>query len=102
MMMTCGEQNGFVGLAIGARRRGRTHHQDDRTVLADGVQEDLGDGLARRRSDGAVVILDREEQAEDEEPAENRGDTDGHDDAYRSRHGRIVRLFRHVRARIEP
>jgi hypothetical protein len=82
--------------------RDATHHQYDRAVLADGVQEDLCDRLARRRSDGSIVILYREEQTEDEEPAEDRGYTDGHDDAYGSRHGRIVCLFRHVRARIEP
>ena len=80
----------------------KTHHQDDRAVLADGVQEDLCDGLTCRRSDGGIVILNREEQAEDEEPSEDRGDTDGHDDAYRSRHGRVMRLFCHVRARVEP
>ena len=80
----------------------KTHHQDDRAVLADGVQEDLCDGLTRRRSDGGIVILNREEQAEDEEPSEDRGDTDGHDNAYRSRHGRVMRLFCHVRARVEP
>ncbi len=90
-------------MTFGARATRRdTHHQDDSAVLANGVQEDLCHRLARRRSDRVVIILYREEQAQEEEPAEDRGDTDGHDDAYGSRHGRIMRLFCHVRACIEP
>src|SRR5216683_792453 len=78
-----------------------TDHQDDRALLPDCVQEDLCHWLTRRRCNSRIVILNREKQTQDEEPAEDRRDTDGHDDANRSRPGRIMSLLGHVRARIE-
>jgi hypothetical protein len=79
-----------------------THHQDNCTPFPDRVQEDLRHWLTRRRRDGTLVILDREEQTQDEEPAEDRRATDRYDDANWSRPGRIVDLFGHMRARTEP
>ena len=78
-----------------------THHQHNRTLLADRIQEDLRHWLARRRCDCRLIILDRKKQAQDEEPAKDRRDTDRHDDANWSRHSRIVGLFSHMGARIE-
>jgi hypothetical protein len=50
-------------------------HQHDRALLADGVQEDLRDRLARLRQDRRRIILHAKEEAEDEAPAEDGGDT---------------------------
>ena len=74
------------------------HHEHDRALLADGVEEDLRDGLAGRRADRACEILDGEQQAEEEEPAEHGGHADGHDDPDGACHGCVVRLLCHLRS----
>jgi ferredoxin len=85
---------------IPAFSRNVTHHQNDCTLLPDHVQEDLRHRLTcrSRRCDRCpvIVILNREEQTQDEEPAEDR-----RDDANWSRHVRIVSLLGHLRARIK-
>ena len=58
-----------------------THHQDNRALFTDCIQEYLRHWLTCRRFDGRFVILDREEQSQDEKPAEDRRNTDRHDDA---------------------
>jgi hypothetical protein len=78
-----------------------THHQNNCAPLPDRVQEDLRHWLTRRRCDRCPVILNREEQTQDEEPAEDRRDSDRRDDANWSRHSRIVSLLGHMRARIK-
>ena len=78
-----------------------THHQYNRTLLADRIQENLGHWLTRRRCDRRLVILDREKQAQVEEPAEDCRGSNRHDNANWSRHSSIVGLFSHMRARIE-
>jgi hypothetical protein len=77
------------------------HHQNNCALLSDRVQEDLRHWLSRRRCDRRLVILNREEQTQDEEPAEDRRDSDRCDDANWSGHGRIVSLLGHMRARIK-
>jgi hypothetical protein len=78
-----------------------THYQNNCALLPDRVQEDLRHWLTRRRCDRRSVILNREELTQVEEPAEDRRDFDRRDDANWSRHGRIVSLLRHMRARIK-
>ena len=78
-----------------------THHQDDRALFPDRIQEYLRNWLPCRRSDSRTVVLNREEQAQHKEPAEDRRYPNRHDNAYRSRHGSISSFFGHVRARIE-
>lgn len=77
------------------------HHQNDRALLFDCVQEYLRHWLTCRRCHSRVVILNREKQTQEKEPAEDRRDTDGRNDSNRSRHSRVVSLFSHVCARIE-
>jgi hypothetical protein len=48
-----------------------THHQNNCALLLDRVQEDLCYRLTRQRCDRRPVILNREEQTQDEEPAED-------------------------------
>jgi hypothetical protein len=69
------------------------HYQYNCALLPDRVQEDLRHWLTRRRCDRRPVILNREEQTQDEEPAEDRRDSDRRDDANWPRHGRIVSLL---------
>ena len=78
-----------------------THHQNDRALLFNCVQQYLRNWLTRRRCHSRVVILNREKQSQEKEPAEDRRDTDRRDNSDRSRHGRVVSLFSHVCARIE-
>ena len=81
------------------RRGSRTDHKDNCALLADGVQKDLRDGLARRRADGRVKVLNGEEEAEEKEPSEDVGHADSHDNAYRARHCCVARLLGHLCAR---
>lgn len=73
-----------------------TYHEDDRALLADGVEKDLRDRLAGRGVQGRVEVLDGEQQAEDEEPAEYGRDPDGHDDPEGARHRCVMCLFGHL------
>jgi hypothetical protein len=78
-----------------------THHQNDCAVLPDRVQEDLCHWLTRRRCDRRPIILNREKQTQDKEPAEDCRDSDCRDDPNWSRHGCIVSLLGHMRTRIK-
>ena len=82
--------------ALHRNENARAHHEDDGSLLADGVQEYLGDGLAGGRVDRAVEVLDREEEPQEKQPAEHGRDPDGHDDAHRAGDGCVVRLLRHL------
>lgn len=99
MMITC--QNPSSSRVYTNLFKEDTHHQNDRALLSDCVQEYLRHGLTRQRCHSLVVILNREKQTQEKEPAEDRRDTDGRDNSDRSRHGRVVSLFSHVCARIE-
>ena len=77
------------------------HHQDNCALLADRVQKYLRNWFTCRRRDSTPVILDREEQAQEEEPAKDRGDTNRHDDTNWSRPGRIMGLLGHMRTGVE-
>ncbi len=78
-----------------------THHHYNRSLLADRIQEDLRHRLSCRRRHSRLVVLNTEKQAQDKEPTEDRRDSDRHDDANWSRHGRIMGLLGHMRARIK-
>jgi hypothetical protein len=70
-----------------------THNQNNCTPLPDRVQEDLRHWLTRWQCDRRFVILNREEQTEDEEPAEDRNSSDHHDDANWSRYARSHQIL---------
>ena|SRR6267154_2271276 len=78
-----------------------THPQNNCALLPDRVPEDLRHWLASRLCDRRLVILNREEQTEDEEPVEDRRVSNRRDDINWSRHGRIVSLLGHMSARIK-
>ena len=78
-----------------------THHQNHYALLLDRVQEDVRYWLTCRRYDRRPVLLNREEQTEDEEPAEERRNSDRLDDVNWSRNGRFVCLLGHMRARLK-
>ena len=91
----------FSSSSLPASSGDATYHQNNCTLLPDRVQEDLRYWLTCRRCDRRPVILNREEQTQDKEPAEDCRDSDRRDDANWSRHGRVVSLLGHMRARIE-
>ena len=72
------------------------HHEDDRALPADGVEEDLRDGLAGRRADRVLEVLDGEQEAEDEEPAEDGADADSGNDTQGAGHSRVMRFLCHL------
>jgi len=72
------------------------HHQNDGTFGAYRIKEDLGYRLAGWGVERSGKILNRKQQPKDEEPPQNRGDTDGHDNADGSGHGGIMGFLRHL------
>ena len=75
------------------------HHQNDGTLGAYCIEEDLGHRLTCWGVERSVQILNRKQQPEDQEPAQNRGDADGHDNTNRPGHGGIVSFLRHLHPR---
>jgi len=75
--------------------------EDDRSIFAEDVKEDLEDWLADGTSDRAVEVLDREEQAQDEKEAEDRGADDGGQHAEWCTPGCVSGFFAQVGARVE-
>lgn len=75
------------------------YHQHDGTLGTHRVKKDLCHRLTSLGVDRSVHVLNRKQQSKDEEPAQNRGDTDSHHNADRSSHSGVVRFFRHLDAR---
>lgn len=75
------------------------HHQNDGTLWTHRIKEDLGHRLTSRGVDRSVQILDRKQQSKDEEPTQNGGDSNSHDNTDGSRHGSIVSFLCHLHPR---
>ena len=75
------------------------YHQNNGPLGTHGVKKDLGHGLTGLGLDRSIQILDRKQQSEDEEPTQNRGDTDSHHDANRPSPGGVMSFLRHLHIR---
>ena len=73
-----------------------THHEHDRALLTDGVQEDLRDRLSCRARQRRVEVLDAKQQPQNQEPPQHSRHANRHDDADGPRHRRIVSLLGHL------
>jgi hypothetical protein len=67
-----------------------TLHQDNHTLFADHVKNDLHHWLTHRRCEHRLVIMNREKQAQDKEPPRDCRNIECHDDINWSRYSRVV------------
>lgn len=73
-----------------------THQKYNSAIHTHSINEDLRHGCADLRVHRGRKVLDGEQQAKDEEPSEDGGDTNSHDNSNATGHCGVGSFLRHL------